>query len=138
MEQEQLISVAQYLATHIITELKNEYDKTEAGNLINEEVWCVNDFDELVHDFIKEYDYLNNDILSNMKTGPFETDGTDTVRDMIYKILNGYCELEQKSAVSKNRDGKIDMLHFSHILDTTIEKNGLFYQKLRKLIEDFV
>lgn len=138
MEQEQLISVAQYLATLIITELKNEYTRTESGNLINEDSWCVSDFDELVHDFIKEYDALNGDILSNMKTGAFETDGTDAVRDMVYRILNGYCELEAKTAVSKSADRKIDFSHFSHIIDTTIEKDGLFHQKLAKLIEDFV
>lgn len=138
MEQEQLISVAQYLATLIITELRDEYERTEGGRLINEDTWCVSDFDELVHDFISEYDYLNGDILSNMKTGAFETDGTDTVRDMVYKILNAYCELEAKTSVSKGSDGKIDFSHFSHILDTTIEKDGLFHQKLAKLIEDFV
>jgi len=66
MEQEQLISAAQYLAFLILSELRNEYDRTENGTLINEEVWCVSDFDELVHDYIKEYDYLNDDILSNM------------------------------------------------------------------------
>jgi len=138
MEQEQLISAAQYLAFLILSELRNEYDRTENGTLINEEVWCVSDFDELVHDYIKEYDYLNDDILSNMKAGAFETDGTDAVRDMIYKILNKYCELEAKTAVSKAADNKIDFSHFSHILDTAVEKEGLFYQKLAKLIEDFV
>lgn len=138
MEQEKLIPVAQYLATYIITELKSEYDRTENGRLINEETWCVTDFDELVHDLIKEYDYLNGNMLSNMKTGAFETDGTDAVRDIVYKILNGYCELEAKTSASKNADGRIGFSHFTHIIDTTKEKDGLFHQKLAKLIEDFI
>ena len=138
MEQQELISVAQYIATLIITELKNEYERTESGNLINESVYCVTDFDDLVREFVKEFDYLNGDLLSNMKSAPFETDGTDAVRDMIYKILDGYCKLEAKTAVSKDAGGNVGFSHFSHILDTTLEKDGLFHQKLARLIEDFV
>jgi len=138
MEQQQLVSAAQYIGFLIISELRNEYDRSETGSLIDEETWSVSDFDELVHEFISEYDYLNGNVLSNMKTGPFETDGTDAVRDMIYKILDTYCKLEAKTAVSKAESGKTDFSHFSHILDTTLEKGGLFHQKLSQLIEDFV
>ena len=87
----------------------------------------------------QEWDYLNNDVLSDMKTGAFETDGTDTVRDMIYQIIKNYCEFERDAAsVSNKNDGKMNFKHFSTVLEQTKQKGGTLYQKLSSVIEDFV
>ena len=72
MNQTQLEEIANLLSNHILNDCAINYFTSPTGNLIDEETWCSGDFDEYVHDLIKEWDYLNNDILSNMKTGPFE------------------------------------------------------------------
>lgn len=139
MNQTTLENVAKHLATHILTEVTINYNNSPTGELINTEEWLCSDFDEYIHDVIKEWDYLNNDVLSDMKTGAFETDGTDTVRDMIYQIIKNYCEFERDAAsVSNKNDGKMNFKHFSTVLEQTKQKGGTLYQKLSSVIEDFV
>lgn len=96
MNEEQLKELAGNLSVLILNECVTNYRTTPTGDLIDSENTGYSDFDEYVHDIIKEYDYLNKDVLSKMKTGPFETDGTDRVRDMIYIMLARYCKLWMK------------------------------------------
>ena len=123
---------------HIIVELKDEYDRTEDGNLFNDEATDATQIDEYIIELIKEWDFSSGEVLAGMKTEPFGTDGTDTVRTMIYKILKGYCDMEADNAIKKSADGKIGFTYFQHTLDTAKEKGGLFYQKLQKEIQEFV
>ena len=49
-----------------------------------------------MNEIINEWDFAMGDVLADMKTEPFGSNGTDTVRTMIYKILKGYCDMERK------------------------------------------
>jgi hypothetical protein len=137
MNDAEIIDLAKNLSTHIIMELRLNYEKSSLGCLVDKE--CYADLDEYISDLIREWDYLNMDVLSNMKTGPFETDGTDLMRDMIYKVLKGYCLMEENSGdkIAKNKDGMINFAHFCNTMDAVKEKGGLFYQKLANEIKDF-
>tara|TARA_Y100000356_G_C11203944_1_gene259426 strand:+ start:207 stop:623 length:417 start_codon:yes stop_codon:yes gene_type:complete len=138
MTEQELIGIAQNLTMHIIVEMKDEYDRTESGNLFNDEATDATQIDEYVNEIIKEWDFAMGDVLADMKTEPFGPNGTDTVRTMIYKILKGYCDMERETALKKSEDGKIGFTYFQHTLDTAKEKGGMFYQKLWNEIKDFV
>ena len=139
MNQTKLEEIATLLSNHILNDCALNYYNSPTGNLIDEETWCSGDFDEYVHDLIKEWDYLNNDILSNMKTGPFETDGTDTMRDMIYRKISDYCEFSDETIDKANKNGrKIGFSHFANKLEQVKDKEGSYVQKLKSAIKDFV
>ena len=96
MTEQELIGIAQNLTMHIIVELKDEYDRTESGNLFNDEATDATQIDEYVNEIINEWDLLWVMFLLDRKTEPFGSNGTDTVRTMIYKILKGYCDMERE------------------------------------------
>ena len=102
MTEQELIGIAQNLTMHIIVELKDEYDRTESGNLFNDEATDATQIDEYVNEIIKEWDFAMGDVLADMKTEPFGPNGTDTVRTMIYKILKGYCDMERQTELKKS------------------------------------
>ena len=116
MTEQELIGIAQNLTMHIIVELKDEYDRTESGNLFNDEATDATQIDEYVNEIINEWDFAMGDVLADMKTEPFGSNGTDTVRTMIYKILKGYCDMERETALKKSDDGKIGFTYFQHTI----------------------
>ena len=115
MTEQELIGIAQNLTMHIIVELKDEYDRTESGNLFNDEATDATQIDEYVNEIINEWDFAMGDVLADMKTEPFGSNGTDTVRTMIYKILKGIA-IWRETALKKSDDGKIGFTYFQHTL----------------------
>jgi len=139
MNEEQLKELAGNLSVLILNECVTNYRTTPTGDLIDSENTGYSDFDEYVHDIIKEYDYLNKDVLSKMKTGPFETDGTDRVRDMIYIMLARYCKFMDETELEGKKNGdKINFRHFAEKLQDTKDKNGSFRNKLKNLVKDYI
>lgn len=135
MTETEFKDLATALATHIIMEMKQEYEVTESGNIIGED---YTDIDAYLQECIDEWDYINMDKLKNMKEGPFQPDGRYVMKQTIYKILKVYADNEMTSATSikKMPDDKIDFNHFTYELDKFIEKGGTFYQKLNDAISN--
>ena len=127
------------LASLIMTDLMDNYRDTPTGDLMDTENSGYSDIDEFIHDIIKEYDASNNNILSKMKTGAFETDGTDKVRDIIYQGFARYCDrVDNAELVYKNDEGKVNFRDFTQTLEQIKDKNGSFYDKLKNLIKDYI